>query len=258
MCETKTAVNMEMSRPMISVTAKPLTGPVPNCNRKSAEMIVVAWVSTIVAKAFEKPFSIAALRGPAVAQLLADALEDEHVRVDRHADRQDEAGDAGQRQRRLEERHRRREQEGVQDEREDRVPAGAPVVDDHRDEDEQRSGDGGRDALADRVEPERRADGPLLEVRQARRQRARAQDERQVVGLLRRERALDDARVGDPVLDARAPTARACRGRSPGACRCWRPWPRRTSGTRRGQEERDRMASRTGPASAGRSSGRGR
>ena len=46
---------------MISVTAKPLTGPVPNWSRNSAEMIVVACVSTIVAKAFEKPFSIAAL-----------------------------------------------------------------------------------------------------------------------------------------------------------------------------------------------------
>ena len=84
------------------------------------------------------------------------------------------------------------QQDRVQDEREDRVPAGAPVVDDHRDEDEQRADDRGGDALADRVEPERRADGPLLEVGQARRQRARAQHEREVVGLLGREAALDD------------------------------------------------------------------
>ncbi len=59
-CDTKTAVNMEINRPMISVTAKPFTGPVPNCSRNRAEMIVVAWVSTMVANAFENPFSMAA------------------------------------------------------------------------------------------------------------------------------------------------------------------------------------------------------
>ncbi len=122
---------------MISVTAKPLTGPVPNWNRKIAEMTIVMCVSMIVAKAFEKPFSIAVFGARPAAQLLADALEDQHVRVDRHADRQDEAGDARQRQRGLEERHGAGEQDRVQEQREHGVPAGAPVVDDHRDEDEQ-------------------------------------------------------------------------------------------------------------------------
>src|SRR5262249_21317900 len=79
------------------------------------------------------------LRRAAVAQLLADALEHEHVRVDGHTDRQDEARDARQRQRRLEERHRGREQHRVQHERDDGVPAGAAVVDGHRHEDEQRA-----------------------------------------------------------------------------------------------------------------------
>ena len=45
---------------MISVTAKPLIGPVPNWNRNRAEMIVVTCVSTIVPNARSKPFSIAA------------------------------------------------------------------------------------------------------------------------------------------------------------------------------------------------------
>ena len=94
MCETNTAVKTEISRPMISVTAKPLTGPVPNWNRKTAEMMTVMCVSMIVAKAFEKPFSIAVFGARPAAQLFADALEDQHVRVDRHADRQDEARDA--------------------------------------------------------------------------------------------------------------------------------------------------------------------
>ena len=80
------------------------------------------------------------------------------------------------------------EQDRIQDERDDRVPAGAAVIEDHRDEDEERAGDRGRDALLDRVESQRRADGPLLEVDQARRQRAGAQDESEVVGFLGRER----------------------------------------------------------------------
>ena len=58
-CDTNTAVKTEIRRPMISVTAKPLTGPVPNWKRKIAEMTTVMCVSMIVANAFEKPFSIA-------------------------------------------------------------------------------------------------------------------------------------------------------------------------------------------------------
>jgi hypothetical protein len=41
--ETKIAVNMLATIPMISVTAKPLMGPVPNWNRKMAAMTVVMW-----------------------------------------------------------------------------------------------------------------------------------------------------------------------------------------------------------------------
>ena len=44
------------------------------------------------------------------------------------------------------------------------------------------------DAGADRVGTERRADGALLEVGQRRRQRARAQQQRQVLRFLLRER----------------------------------------------------------------------
>ena len=47
-------------------------------------------------------------RGLAEPQLLADALVDQHVRVDRHTDREHDAGDAGQRERRAERRERRR------------------------------------------------------------------------------------------------------------------------------------------------------
>jgi len=58
--DTKNAVNTDANRPMSSVTANPLMGPVPNWKRKSAEMIVVMCVSMMVPKAREKPCSIAA------------------------------------------------------------------------------------------------------------------------------------------------------------------------------------------------------
>src|SRR5450759_1001560 len=94
------------------------------------------------------------LRRAPGAQLLADALEDEDVRVHRHADRQDEARDSRQRQRRVENRHRRQQQDRVQDELQHRVPPRPPVIGDDRDEDEQRAGDRRRDPLADGIEPE--------------------------------------------------------------------------------------------------------
>ena len=83
------------------MTAKPLMGPVPNWKRKAAAMSAVAWVSRIVIQTRSKPFCDGRAHGLAVPQLLADALEDEHVRVDPHADGQDDAGDAGQGEGRL-------------------------------------------------------------------------------------------------------------------------------------------------------------
>ena len=61
--DTKTAVNTFANRPITSVTAKPLTGPVPNMNRKRHDTIVVTWVSTIVHQAFPKPASSTAEYG---------------------------------------------------------------------------------------------------------------------------------------------------------------------------------------------------
>ena len=105
---TKTAVKMEAMRPMVSVTANPLIGPVPNWNRKSAEIRVVTWVSMIEVNARSKPMVDRRADGSPGAHLLPDALEDEHVGVHRHADGQDDAGDAGQGQRRVEQRPCRR------------------------------------------------------------------------------------------------------------------------------------------------------
>src|SRR5688572_2370458 len=56
---TKTAVTREAAMPMISVTAKPCTGPVPNWNRKSAVSAVVTFESMIALIAWRKPSSTA-------------------------------------------------------------------------------------------------------------------------------------------------------------------------------------------------------
>ena len=106
--DTNTAVNTFASRPIVSVVAKPRIGPVPNWNRNAAAMSDATWVSTIVSHTRSKPAATAASRALAVGELLLDALEDQHVRVDAHADRQDEAGDARQRHRRAEVGHERR------------------------------------------------------------------------------------------------------------------------------------------------------
>ena len=49
---TKTAVNTLTTMPIVNVTAKPLTGPVPKPKRKSAATSVVTLESKMVKKAF--------------------------------------------------------------------------------------------------------------------------------------------------------------------------------------------------------------
>ena len=126
--DTKTAVNTLVSRPMVSVVAKPRIGPVPNWNRNAAAMSDATWVSRIVQNTRSKPAATAAAR-PCRGQLFLDALEDQHVRVDAHADRQDEAGDAGQRHGRAEVGHQAEQDQQVHRHRDDRVDARQLVVD---------------------------------------------------------------------------------------------------------------------------------
>src|SRR5437660_8577138 len=66
-----------------------------------------------------------------VPQLLADALEDEHVGVHRHADREHQPGDAGQRERRADERHRGGDVQHVERQGGDRNRPRELVVDQH-------------------------------------------------------------------------------------------------------------------------------
>ena len=198
MRDTKNAVKTDANRPISSVTANPLIGPVPNWKRKSAEMIVVMCVSMIVPNAREKPCSIGGADGLAFAQLLADALEDQHVRIDGHAQRQDDAGDARQRQRGLEVRHHPQKDDQVQQQCQHGVDARAAVVDEHG-QDQQRRSRSARRVTPWRIES-RPSDGPTVRSSSVvsdagseplRRTSARSR------GLLLREAALDHALIVD-------------------------------------------------------------
>ncbi len=68
--------------------------------------------------------------------LFANALVDQHVRIDRHADRQHDAGDAGQRQRRAEQHEAGEDHRDMDEERKIREDAEHAVGDQHVGDDE--------------------------------------------------------------------------------------------------------------------------
>ena len=105
---TKIAVIIEAAMPTISVTAKPFTGPVPNWKRNSAVSTVRDVRVDDRGHRVLEALVDGQAHGLAVQQLLADALEDQHVRVDRDADREHEAGEPRQRERGVEHRRARR------------------------------------------------------------------------------------------------------------------------------------------------------
>ena len=201
--DTNVDVNRFDSRPTASVTAKPRIGPVPNLNRNAAEMSAAMCVSTSVRKTRLKPALIAARTPRSGLELLLDALEDQHVRVDADAHRQHEAGDAGQRHHRADVGHQAEQDDQVEEQGDDRVHARQLVVDEHEDDDQQQADERRDDAGADRIGAERRTDRPLLQVVHARRQRARPQDQRQVLRFLLREAAVDPPVGRDAAVDAR-------------------------------------------------------
>src|SRR5581483_9865427 len=87
----------------------------------------------------------------AFARFLADAFEDQHVRVDGHANRQHDARDAGQRERGADRAHDAHEDDDIQDERDVRDGAGEEIVNDHEAGDRDDADDAGLDAAVDRV-----------------------------------------------------------------------------------------------------------
>ena len=140
----------------------------------------------------------------AQAQLFADALEDQDVRVDRHADREHDARDAREGQRGVEGRHAREQDQHVQADGDVGDEPRHAVVDHHEQHDGGRARQHRQHAAADRVRTERRADRPLFENRDGRRQRAGAQDDRQIARLVHGELPGDHgAPARDSLVDPR-------------------------------------------------------
>ena len=142
-----TAVNTEVTMPIISTTAKPRIGPEPKYNISTAGDDV----GDVGVEDRGRRFRVAVLDRvedlAAAPLLLADALVDQHVGVDRGADRQHEAGDAGQGQRGVEHRHDAEDQQRVHDQAERRVDAEAAVGDQHEQDHRDGRDDAGDDAL---------------------------------------------------------------------------------------------------------------
>jgi hypothetical protein len=112
---TSSAANIVENIPIVSVTPKPFTGPVPKAIMIPETMSVVRLASMIALNALSKPASSAAGSDLAEArQFLAHALEDQDVRVDRHAEGQHDAGDAGHREGRAEARQHAERDEHVE------------------------------------------------------------------------------------------------------------------------------------------------
>ncbi len=114
----------------------------------------------------------------ALVPLLAEPLVDQHVGVDRHAEHEHEAGQAGQRERGVHRDHEPDREQQVGEQRDARDHAGEAVVEDHEHQHgDERHPDGHR-PLADRVGPERRPDGVLADrlLAQLGRQRPAPQD----------------------------------------------------------------------------------
>ena len=119
------AVNIEISTPMISTSAKPLTTDVPKYHRMKAVMSVDTFESKIEFQARPKPASMAAFSDLPARSSSLRALEDEDVGVDRHAHREHEARDAGERQGHRDRPEQRVVDDGVEHQRDARDDARA-------------------------------------------------------------------------------------------------------------------------------------
>jgi hypothetical protein len=178
------ALNMDTTTPTLRVMPKPRTAPEAKKKRMRAARRVVA---------LESAMALQALRKQAAAGVLfLEPLEDQDVRVDRHADGQDEAGDSRKGERRL-----HGDQDGEGDEPvgakgERRQRAQEPVVDEHVQDGERGADDRRLHAGADGRITEGRADRALLDDRHRHGQRPRPDQQGEVLGLPLAELAADD------------------------------------------------------------------
>ena len=197
-CVSVMAVNIESSVPRPSVMAKPRIVPVPRKKSTPAAMSVVTLESKIVVNARLKPESIerrsvfpwiwySSLKCSTLdLVLLLEMLENQHVRIDRHADAEDDTRDARQRQRRIEDVEQREQHDGVRHERDVGDEAGDAVEEQHEEQH-------GADADGERelrfilgVLSERRSDRTRLDDVDLHGQRTAPEHDREVLCLLER------------------------------------------------------------------------
>ena len=136
------------------------------------------------------------------ADLFADALINEHVRVHGRADGQHETGDTRQGQRGIENAHDAENDQHVDGHGDVGIGAPAPIAQEH----EQRDADHGNhrrcDTGADRVSTQIRTDRALFNHGELHRQFARAQRDRELVCALDREIAANLRRTAkDRLID---------------------------------------------------------
>ena len=131
--------------------------------------------------------------------LFLDAFEDDDVRVGRDSDREDQAGEAGQRQRDVEDEDRRVHERDVDGEAGDGHDPEQPVEDDQEERDEEQADHRGRLRLLERVLAERGRDVSSLDLVEGDGERTGLQHECEVLRL---------AEVAD-VLDLRRAAADA-------------------------------------------------
>ena len=113
-------------------------------------------------------------------------LEDQDVRVDGHTDGQDDTGNTRQRQRRIEQVEKAEQHERVGHQRDVGDEARHAVEEDHEQEDSAEADGKGEFRLVLGILAERRADGARLDDVDLDRQRAAAEDDGEVLRLLKR------------------------------------------------------------------------
>ncbi len=117
-------------------------------------------------------------------QLLADALENQHIAVHRHTDSQDDASDARQREYSVEVGERGHQDDRIENQRHHGVDPGALVVDEHHHDHRHQTDQARGHTFTNGIGAQRRTDGALLQIEDAGRQRTGPQHQGEVGRLL--------------------------------------------------------------------------
>src|SRR5208337_4363012 len=135
------------------------------------------------------------------ANLFADALEDQHVRVHAHTDGENDSGNAWQGERGSGVAEEAKQDDQVQKQRQVGVDARAPVVNEHEGHDHEHADDGSGNAFANGVGAQRSTYGAVLKEDERSRQSAGAQHLGEHGDFVFSKCAFDFAGVADAALD---------------------------------------------------------